>query len=255
MVLSWDGSGGFTCSKQIAMEPKGLRDIVKITLEDGQTLKCTPDHKILTTKKVNNVNIYEWVEARNLKTIGKVSENGEWVINPEPANTLLLGPEFPEDISGTDEKDWRFNFFDGSNLNMEEERDKCLALSRLIGLILSDGCISYHKRDRHYESDVYLGHQLDVDSCLRDIILITGKSPKPQINEECYVVRIPSALAQKIALLDGMTIGRRARQEEKWPRFLLDCPMSILREFLCRIVFWRWSRSVFYPSQSQGSQI
>ena len=229
VVLSWNGIG-FNESVQMGLEPKGVRDIVKITLEDGHTLKCTPDHKILTVKSVG---IYEWVEAEKLRTMGKV-EDGKWVVNNEVPNTLLLGPEFPEDIIGSDEDDWKFEFFDGSSLSMRREREQCLALARLIGLILSDGCISHVKNRNSYVSNVCLGHQIDVNACLRDIMLLTGKIPKLQSDDLCYSIRIPCKLTKRIALLPNMTIGRKSRQEEKWPQFLLetDCPISILREFL-----------------------
>lgn len=234
MVLSWNGKDGFIKSKQIGLEPKGVKDIIRITLEDGHTLKCTPDHKILTVKEIGGEKVYEWVEAGKLKTIGKV-ENDQWIKNTETPCKVLLGPEYPEDIIGEDEKDWKLELYDGSVMTMiGTEREKTLAFARLLGLILSDGCISKLKGKNYYVSNVCLGHDLDVKECLDDVILLTGCSPSVQSDEYCYSFRIPDLLAMKYAMLPGMTIGKKTEQEQEWPEFLLDqkCPLSILREFL-----------------------
>ena len=66
-VFGWDQNRkGLIPSQQYAFEPKGEREIVKLTFEDGRTIKCTPEHKFLTKRGDE----YEWIEARSLQPLG-----------------------------------------------------------------------------------------------------------------------------------------------------------------------------------------
>lgn len=232
LVWSWDtNKEGFTLKTQFGLEPKGEREIVELTLTDGRLLKCTLDHKILTVKysTANNVSIpeYEWIEA------GKLTSS----------NKVLIGLDNPPDISSIDEKGWKL-VMNGNRtettftMDNSKNREKSLAFARVLGIILSDGCLSIDKRqdteNKASRSNVSLGHQFDVESFLRDIFILTGKNPSIQQNELCYVVVLPRSLVRDISTLRGISIGRRSVQQTVWPSFITDdkCPLSIVREFL-----------------------
>jgi len=59
-VWSWDiKNKKFVEAISAGLESKGVKKIVKVILENGETLRCTPDHMFFTT-------VYEWVEAEKL---------------------------------------------------------------------------------------------------------------------------------------------------------------------------------------------
>jgi hypothetical protein len=100
------------------LQKKGKKETVKITLQDGRNIICTPDHKFMDE---NNI----WYEAKDLKN--------KWV---------KTGIEYPEDIISENEEKWRLEV-NGHIFSMEnnEEREKSLAFARILGYLLSDGSI------------------------------------------------------------------------------------------------------------------
>jgi len=116
-VYTHNKEDGLIKSFSLGMETKGLKDIVKVTLEDGRILKCTPDHKFLI--KISNK--YEYKEIQNIS----VNDN------------LVCGIEFTEDISYDDEKEWSLiwkNIY--FNFMTEIDRQKILTFSRVLGYLL-----------------------------------------------------------------------------------------------------------------------
>lgn len=208
---------GLIKSENVGMEWKGFRNVIELVLQNGRKIKCTPDHKFYTIDK-------EWVEAKDLKENHKV----------------LMGIEGVEDINYGDEKDWElktttFNFSCSNDI----EREKSMAFARILGYLLADGCISREKRNpNQYNCPINFSHIIDAEICLKDIELITNKSPKILYSNsdaqkaKTYVIHLPSNLARSIALLEGITIGRRVLQDTTWPSFIFSSPKSIIREFL-----------------------
>jgi len=208
---------GLIKAENIGMEWKGFRNVIELTLQNGRKIKCTPDHKFYTFDK-------EWVEAKDLKTHHKV----------------LMGIEGVEDVNYGDEKDWELKTlsFEFSCLN-NFEREKALAFARILGYLLADGCISREKRNPNkYKCPINFGHIIDAEICLKDIELITNKSPKILYSNsetskaKTYVINLPCELSISISLLEGVTIGRRVLQDTTWPSFIFNAPKSIIREFL-----------------------
>jgi intein/homing endonuclease len=78
---------------------------------------------------------------------------------------------------------------------------------------------------------------IDAEICLKDIELITNKTAKIIYSNsvqkaKTYVIHLPSNLSRSIALLEGITVGRRVLQDTTWPSFIFNSPKSIIREFL-----------------------
>ena len=210
-------NNGLSKADNVGMEWKGFRKVIELTLQNGRKIKCTPDHKFYTIEN-------EWVEAKDIKSDHKI----------------MMAIEGVEDINYGDEKDWtlKMKSFDFSCSN-DLEREKSMAFSRILGYLLADGCISREKRNpNQYNCPINFGHIIDAEICLRDIELITNKVPKILYSNskfakaKTYVIHLPSNLARSIALLDGITIGRRTLQDTTWPSFIFNSPKSIVREFL-----------------------
>lgn len=203
----------------------GKKEIVKITLNDGRILRCTSDHKIMTSNG--------WIEA------GKLLPKHNWdgnnfTINNEYSN-VIVGLELPEDIIGEDEKKWKLLDY---TMDTYINREKTLAFCRILGFILSDGTISRYKNKYNItiiSSSVDIGTLIDAKIFVSDIKLITGKEPLiGDYKGNTYTVRIPSDLIKQIVKLDGVMIGKRSHQSYTLPEFLFDskCPLSVIREFL-----------------------
>jgi DNA-directed RNA polymerase beta subunit len=252
IVWGWNGKG-MVPAHQVAMEPKGKREIVRLTLEDGRTIHCTPDHRFL----VRTATSYEWVEAKDLQPLGEMT-NGTWSRRAE-GSRIVMGLEGVVDEPTPEERasemQWNVDLF---HMRTPLDREKSMAFARIVGAICTDGCVSVPEwtgdestgesirtpKEKFILSETInlgqpnvtanLGHELDASAMVADIALITGKVPQPYFSKGVWAIHLPATLARIIASLPGMTIGRRSQQPAELPRFVLEpgCPVSIIREFL-----------------------
>lgn len=211
------------------LQDKGVKDVIKLYLKDSRTITCTPDHKIMLEDGT-------WEEARNTK--GK---------------KVMITIDNIYDLSLPDELNWKLiikrdlvkendYIFDMKTI---ESRNKSLAFARILGYLLSDGCIYTNKTVVYTKkcSEVYLGTLIDSKQFIDDIKLFEDLSIKTKytIYKSKYTnkgitfrVSIPSKLSLLIHNLEDIVIGKRSKQSMKLPKFILDdkCPLSIIREFL-----------------------
>lgn len=223
LVWSWNEKNqGLMVARQTEMVSKGEREVLRLTLEDGRTLKCTPEHKILTVTDGE----YKYIEAEKIDmTNSRIVMGLEGAVDDPTEEDRLI------------ERAWKLKCeeHDFSMIDVVE-RERTLAFARLLGLVCSDGSVSDGLNG--IEVIASLGHEIDCQSMIDDIALITGKRPKYNFDaresRETFGIHIPAELARSIGHLPGMTIGKRSGQDAMWPKFLLanDCPKSILREFL-----------------------
>jgi len=207
--------------KQIDFIEQGTRKIIKLTFQDGKEIKCTPDHKFMVLQ--DDKKEPEWVEAQNI-----------------PLNCkCLFGPDFPEDIVGDDEKDWELisKWAKGSKtwkLDTPQEREKTLALVRILGFITSDG----HLTKDGNTSYACIGSNYDLECFQNDYELLVGEKAKysEQSIENSYGHQFLLRLNTKFTkYIQNFKIrGNKTKQSKKLPDFILDenCPKSILREYL-----------------------
>jgi len=196
------------------LQRKGIRETVKIFLQDGTEIVSTPDHKFMLDDG-------SWCRADELKD-----------------KYVRCGVEYPEDVRGKDEEKWFLEAGSYSfNMTTEENRNKALAFSRMVGFILSDGCVYTSGRDRDC-AEVYLGTEIDAQNFMTDLKKFTAP---PTIRKRggkqkgtTYSISFPSDLAKVIHALEDMVVGKRATQPMKLPAFLFEegCPKSVVREFL-----------------------
>jgi aconitase A len=198
-----------TTAIQRELISQGERECVTLTLQDGRTLTCTPDHEFLRADG-------QWVRADRL-VFGK--------------DRVVMGLEAPLDEVGADEAGYvlRVGDFEFSMAD-SHERVRTLAFARLLGHLLSDGSISVLGQGR-----MNVGQALDRDAVLDDIDLVTGKRPAgSRYDERKWSIALPRELTAAIMTLPGVRVGKRIEQASALPAFVLDerCPVAVVREFL-----------------------
>jgi aconitase A len=201
--------GKLSVATQTEAMNQGLRDCISLTLQDGRTLVCTPDHEILCADG-------RWVRADQL-VLGR--------------DRVVVGLEAPVDEPGEDETGCILQAGEMTfTLDTPQERHRTLAFARLVGHLLSDGSISVHGQGR-----MNVGQAVDREVVLNDVELITGKRPAAtQYDDRKWAIVLPMELTKAITALPGVRVGRRIDQAPTLPAFVLDerCPVAIVREFL-----------------------
>lgn len=211
---------GFDNFKVTGFKNVGVKDTVKIWLEDGTTITSTPDHKFLTSDK-------EWVRADTLKD-----------------KKVICGLEYAEDIEYINDDEWDMEI-NNVQFDLRENREKSLAFSRMLGYILSDGCIYIKKSNREKKAEAYFGTMIDAKNFMTDVRLFCNRDiairkriyepgSKRAIKGVTYTISIPKYLTDIIFSIKGIIIGKRAIAPMTLPEFLFDskCPVPIIKEFL-----------------------
>jgi aconitase A len=202
-----DGTLGLAV--QAEAMPKGMRECVALTLQDGRELVCTPDHEVLCANG-------RWIRADQLVP-------GQ--------DRVVVGLEAPLDEPRADEAGYTLIAGElGFSLDTPQNRLRALAFARLLGHLLGDGSISTAGQGR-----IHVGQSVDREIVLNDIELVTGKRPAAtQYDERKWTIVLPTVLTEAAIALEGVRVGRRIDQPPTLPAFVLDqrCPVAVVREFL-----------------------
>lgn len=196
-IISWNLKNKFIKTKYHKLINNGFRNCIKLTLLDGTSITCTPNHQFLLA-------------------------DGKW----KNANDLQYSDELMFGIKGTNTDDmlldynYTINLYD-SVLNMSklEDRIKISAFSRLLGYLFDYDDKTYIKL-RNYD---------DLVNIINDIEIITKNRIGYTINnykdKKYYIINIPNVILNSFNyLLDKSNL----------PSFIIDyknCPTFILREF------------------------
>ena len=229
-VLGWDADKrGVRPSRKIAFLNKGMRDCVEIMLQDGRTIRCTPDHPMLTSD-------FQWVPAKDL------------VIK---SSRLRVGVSYPTadlEAERVECNGWSF-LQGGISLQTNDLQGylRTMAFMRILGWVVTDGGI-YQRAGNNMNGMISLGHKMDVDSFLGDLRLFCHE-PLYQTNASSFLktcvslhgtswsyynIPLPPYLVRDIANIDGVLTGKRVCQDARLPAFVLakDFPRPLIREFL-----------------------
>ncbi|HVU66585.1 MAG TPA: aconitate hydratase AcnA, partial [Ktedonobacteraceae bacterium] len=208
-LLAPTADGTLSTATQAEMMVQGERECISLVLQDGRTLVCTPDHKILCTDG-------RWVRADQL-VMGQ--------------DRVVVGLEAPLDEVGDDEADYVLPVGTlAFTMATSFERLRTLAFARLLGHLLSDGSISLLGQGR-----MHVGQAMDREAVLDDVELLTGCRPAAtRYDERKWTIVLPKPLTDAISTLPGVRTGKRIQQEPALPAFVLDesCPRAVVREFL-----------------------
>lgn len=197
---------------------QGLKTVVKLELIDGRVIECTPDHKfrVCNTKTKQ----FEWLEADRITR----------------DYSLVMGLRGIIDKYTYDD-DFDVQFFSNYLPNPTEER--CLALARLIGFVLTDGNYVDKTRtilhvDTLYDSQLIL-HDLEILDVTKSFHLtdnnlnITIDISQPITNLICKILENCKEPDFDISHNTISTVS-----DIFVPPLLLDkrCPNKFIREFL-----------------------
>ena len=197
-----DGLVGRTVA---AVLPKGNAACIELLFNDGRTLLCTPDHRILTAAGT-------WCRAGEL--VAGTSE-------------VRVGIEYP--VIGALPASFRLAV-DSLTLDQRSAPLFC----RLIGYLLADGTLTLQTgRVASYKAKVFVGHELDRDAVLRDIRAITGVDATLDDAQD-HITAVVFPLALWKAALAWTAPGDRLEQLTSLPLYVLasDCPIALVCEFL-----------------------
>ena len=218
--------------------------VLEIRTITGRTIQATEDHPFLTNRG--------WVDAGDLKISDKV------LVRPTLAPSTVIDQEERVTFSILDSE----NFLNGvwRNVLPEEEQHfvekdfdklgrlgllpldtdhpKLPILSRLLGAVLTDGCISN-------TVEFYLGTEADAVKVHRDLeslgfianpitekegVFQSDKSQEP-VYYKTFVTTKGGAFKRLMMAL-GAPVGRRSEQASIFPEWILNCPKEVKREFL-----------------------
>lgn len=209
-VQSWNGTG-ITPSLQSHWLAKGERDCVRLTLEDGRIMECTPDHLIMITDKT-------WMKAQDITD-----------------KRIITGVNYPivhlkEELEECD--GWQLDL-GGFVLktNNPKELFKTFAFVRLIGLFITDG----HYSAGDTRGFLYAESMYDVERILDDIHLFspTTQDDFKNPSSNSYTVKFPPFFIPLLQNIKGLIRGNKVYQKGTGiPTFILDAPRPIVREFL-----------------------
>jgi len=150
-----------TVSKSMGMESKGKKEIIRVFLQDGRVMKCTPDHRLLTVENGK----YEWVQAQHCS--GK---------------KIVCGLEMPLDKPELDQgSTWKLETAEYDfTLDTNENREKTLAFARILGYVLTD------KRASNKYDILSIQEDLDINaSVYEDIELNNNGFPIFILEDNC----------------------------------------------------------------------
>ena len=179
MVMAFDEEVGGVRRTEVlkAIEREEARECVELQLEDGRTLRCTPDHRLLTEGG-------DWLEAQQLLI-------GESRVRVSVEAPLLFAADLHRDVVarsfsctlGDGARPLRFSCQD------ESSSAQLCALARLQGFLSSAPLQTMES-----EPQISVGTQLDAERVAADVDLVTGRRASITETPAGYAVRVPSQL-------------------------------------------------------------
>ena len=227
----------------------GMKKCKEIILLDGRKIICTPNHKLLTLKSIKNsqeANISNDVIVKK-KRIIKEDLQFEWkeCKDIKISDILICGDIPYKNQTNQDQSSFKpftiLESMEGKKCDflplVSNQTEKCSAVARLLGFILTDGNLS-HKDGNILQAKLYLGELEDVYDVIDDIkILIPTFKPKKKYEKQgnlqkMYHLNLPSPLPYILNAL-GAPIGNKKSQKLSFPKWLLNdnLPIYIIREF------------------------
>jgi len=212
-VLGYDeNQTGIVNAKQLAFLNQGQKKCVELIFLDGRRLICTEDHRLLTSTG--------WVKAIDL-----IEEQSS-----------IVASLIPPIIEGTLRNDWTLEFKSNKyqfkfSMDNIESLNRSLAFARLCGAIITDGSIT--KTKYSYTGEVYVGHEIDLQSIRDDLKLVTNHDKyRYRADRNLWCLNLYTEFATLIADLFGY--GNRMYTSNLLPEFIMDhsLPIDFVRQFL-----------------------
>lgn len=224
-VLAYcDNEKGLVVGNQSAFKKNEKKiKCIELTFEDGRTLTCTKNHRLLVTEDGINT---QWIYAKNVK-LGKTKS--------------IVGINNPNALLEHDNLEKKWCLVTGELVfatNTLENKRQTMIFSRLLGFMLADGCFTKTVKTGQIRGVGILGHKLDADTFVNDIEQLCGVRPNITYNKKnnVFYIYLPKILLNAMIELDGIEVGKRINCYSTLPSFLFDqqnkCPKIVKREFL-----------------------
>lgn len=174
---------GMTYFNQTNFYNQGIKECIELTFNDGDVLKCTPDHKILTMNG--------WKQACDIE------------LNNDLIKCTYLPPVFNVPKQQTIGS---YTF----------DHQQTIIFYKILGLLCTDG---YCAKGR---TVVYCGHQIDLKNIIRDIQLISNDNDPYRVFKVNYGwgVTIKGTLGDLYRNLPGIIWGKKSNQIRTFPTIL-----------------------------------
>lgn len=226
-VWGWDIHENMVIpSKQVNFSEVKMTECWIMTLQDGRKIEASKYHPYyIVTGQITEC----WADMKDLN-VGE--DRLACTIQPPLVNFEDEMKLYKEALREND-IGWDENFFisihkSDRKITFYECFRRSLCLSRLIGLIITDG----HSTINGVNISMFVGHLLDVEAVINDIKRLSGYTATVITKDTIYVIKLPNVLAKTIKEMDIIS-GAKVNQSAHFPEFIHDkTPLPILREFL-----------------------
>lgn len=201
------GGSGISLQMQTAFTPSGNKPCVELTMEDGRTVVCTPDHQIFTSRG--------YIRADQL-----ILESDILHVSEPPSSFI------PTQSDQQKEAVWSHGNF---SMNSPAARERSQAFGRVLGYIMSDGTLTQGTFSKI--CTICMGHKQDVESIQRDIHISFGVRAKEYLDNGVPKLQLPCWVAKMLADL-GVLVGARINSDHFIPEFVMNAPRAFKRAFL-----------------------
>ena len=215
---------GIVPANVLRNEYTGEKECVELMFEDGRSIMCSSDHRVLTST-------LEWKRADQL-----VVDLDCIVCGMEPVAThdQLISSHWHLQLTAN----ITFTTFNQQSINC------AMVFSRIVGYLLTDGCIPKLGQDgRVHRARLYMRHPYDAQQVVSEFQLMFGfnnleAKDAPYISIDShglYVVFLPIWFTKALIKLDScFEPGARIDREFQLPEFITDSdtPRVVVREFL-----------------------
>ena len=232
---------------------KGDRKCVDVVFQDGRSIRCTDNHKILTSDNI-------WIPVSEMI-------KGNTQIKTGITNPLIIVKEEIETFAS-----WKFQAGHTKiEVHDEESYFRSLSFARFVGYMCADGGIYQINKNKKYIGQINLGHEIDVSCVLEDLLKFCMITQGNFLVRNYYRINIPQNFVDDLMKIEGMLVGKKINQPALLPTFITDpsCPLPIVREFLgglfggdghtCVLGLHRGKRdlltSVSFSKSKSGSQL
>lgn len=232
---------------------KGDRKCVDVIFQDGRSIRCTDNHKILTSDNI-------WIPVSEM--VKGVTQIKTGITNP-----LIVVKDEIETFAS-----WKFQAGHTKiEVYDEESYFRSLSFARFVGYMCADGGIYQINKNKKYIGQINLGHEIDVSSALEDLGKFAMITQGNFLDKNHYRINIPEKFVSDLMKIEGILVGKKINQPAQLPTFITDpsCPLPIVREFLgglfggdghtCVLGLHRGKRdlltSVSFSKSKSGSQL
>ena len=213
-VVAWDEKKGLGAYHSSQVIVQGEKECVEIELEDGRTLQCTADHRILNAAN-------EWVNAETM-SVGSIMRVGRHT------------PMYDCRADSSREASWSLQCAEQSfSMSSPSAALVAMALARLCGVMDSaayDG------------TQITCSHQQDADIIADDIRLVTNEAclPSPSLLT-AITINVPIQLRQLHSTLQSSAMTAFVQSDR--------CPLILQRLYLSAV----FSGSANAPTLNQSN--